>query len=243
MSVMVSFSRFAVISITFLGAISLAAAELIDLSEAIPKDSLRQGHYWTPDEANLEMKGFARTWKNRASWERRARAIREGILKGLHWDRMPDIEGDFRPIIHSRKEMDGYMVENIAIQSFPGFYITGNLYLPGDPKARNPAILNPHGHATDKRMKEDVQKRCAAFARMGAIAFAYDMIGYAESTQTSHKMPIAALLQAWNSKRVLEYLLSRSDVDPDRIGMTGGSGGGTQTFVLTAIRSGSGSRR
>jgi len=214
---------------------SLVAKEPIALSEAIPKDSLRQGHFWTPDEANLEMKGFAKTWDDRASWEGRASSIREEILKGLHWDRMPKVEGDFRPIIHSRKEMDGYVVENIAIQSFPGFYSTGNLYLPAEPKKRNPAILNPHGHASDKRVKEDVQKRCAVFARMGAIAFTYDMVGYAESTQVNHKMPIAALLQAWNSTRVLEYLLSRPDVDSERIGMTGGSGGGTQTFVLTAI--------
>ena len=70
---------------------------------------------------------------------------------------------------------------------------------------------------------------------MGAVVFAYDMIGYAESTQVTHRMPIALLLQTWNSKRVLDYLLSRSDVDPERIGMTGGSGGGTQTFILTAI--------
>ncbi|MBT6378598.1 MAG: acetylxylan esterase [Opitutales bacterium] len=211
------------------------AKDAIVLSEAIPESSLRQGHFWTPDEANLEMKGFARTWNDRASWEQRTRVIREGILHGLHWDRMPKIKGGFRPIIHSRKEMDGYVVENIAIRSFPGFYVTGNLYSPANPKAKNPAILNPHGHATDKRVKEDVQKRCAAFARMGAIAFAYDMVGYAESTQVNHKMPIAALLQAWNSTRVLEYLLSRPDVDPEMIGMTGGSGGGTQTFVLAAI--------
>ena len=211
------------------------AKDAIVLSVAIPESSLRQGHFWTPDEANLEMKGFARTWNDRASWEQRTRVIREGILHGLHWDRMPKIKGGFRPIIHSRKEMDGYVVENIAIRSFPGFYVTGNLYSPANPKAKNPAILNPHGHATDKRVKEDVQKRCAAFARMGAIAFAYDMVGYAESTQVNHKMPIAALLQAWNSTRVLEYLLSRPDVDPEMIGMTGGSGGGTQTFVLAAI--------
>ena len=207
----------------------------LDLSKAIDSGQLRRGHHWTPDEANLKMKEYASKWQDRKSWEKRAKAIREGILKGLFWEKMPEIVGDFDPIIHSRRKMKGYYVENIAIKSFPGFYITGNLYSPANPSERNPAILSPHGHAANKRLTEDVQKRCAAFARMGAIAFAYDMVGYAESTQTTHKMPIAALLQTWNSTRVLDYLLSRPDVDADRIGMTGGSGGGTQTFVLTAI--------
>ena len=214
---------------------TILAASPIKLSEAIDSGQLRIGHHWTPDEANLKMKEYASKWRDRNSWEKRASAIREGILKGLFWGKMPEVVGDFDPIIHSRRKMKGYYVENIAIKSFPGFYITGNLYSPANPSERNPAILSPHGHAANKRLTEDVQKRCAAFARMGAIAFAYDMVGYAESTQTTHKMPIAALLQTWNSTRVLEYLLSRPDVDADRIGMTGGSGGGTQTFVLTAI--------
>lgn len=210
-------------------------AALLDMGEAAPEEMLCVGHHWTPDEANLKMKEFGGSWKNKRSWEKRAKAIREGILEGLHWDHMPKIEGNFNPIIHSRREMDGYVVENIAIESFPGFWITGNLYSPARPKAKNPAILNPHGHLANKRLTDYMQKRCASFARMGALAFTYDMVGYAESTQVNHKMPIAALLQTWNSKRVLDYLLSRSDVDPRYIGMTGGSGGGTQTFVLTAI--------
>ena len=213
----------------------LIAKETASISDIANTDYLCEGHHWTPDEANLQMKAFASTWSDKVSWEKRRDTIRAGILEGLHWDHMPEIEGNFNPIIHSRREMDGYVVENIAIESFPGFWITGNLYLPANPKAKNPAILNPHGHLANKRLTHYMQKRCAAFARMGAIAFAYDMVGYAESTQVTHKMPIAALLQTWNSKRALDYLLSRPDVDPKHIGMTGGSGGGTQTFVLTAI--------
>jgi dienelactone hydrolase len=193
------------------------------------------GAYWTEDEANLKMKEFASTWHDRASWEQRAAMIRQGIIEGMQLGKMPEIRGNFHPVIRKTREMDGYIVENIAIESFPGFYITGNLYRPLKKQETYAAILCPHGHMQDKRLKEDVQIRSAALARMGAIVFAYDMIGYGESLQVTHRMPIALLLQTWNSRRVLEYLLSRPGVDQERIGMTGGSGGGTQTFMLTAI--------
>lgn len=193
------------------------------------------GRYWTEDEANLAMKQFAGQWDDLASWEERAQTIKQGIVEGLQLDKMPEISGNFNPIIHSTRTMDGYIVENIAIESFPGFYITGNLYRPTKKQDKYPAILCPHGHGKDPRFSEAMQKRCAVLVRMGAIVFAYDMVGNGESLQVNHKMPIALLLQTWNSRRVLEYLLSRPDVDADLIGMTGASGGGTQTFVLTAI--------
>jgi dienelactone hydrolase len=196
---------------------------------------LCMGAYWTEDDANLMMKTFASKWDDRASWEERANVIRSGIIEGMQLEKMPVVEGSFHPVVHSRREMDGYVVENIAIESFPGFWITGNLYTPLSPREKNAAVLCPHGHAADKRFTADVQIRSAALARMGAIVFAYDMVGYGESHQVNHKIPIALVLQTFNSRRVLEYLLSRPDVDPLRIGMTGGSGGGTQTFILTAI--------
>jgi dienelactone hydrolase len=205
------------------------------VSAKAQEDMLCMGSHWTEDEANLVMKQFASEWNDLQSWERRADIIRSGIISGMKLDKMPNIQGNFIPIIRNKRIMDGYTVENVAIESFPGFYITGNIYSPIKQDTKNAAILSPHGHLSDKRLKEDVQTRCAVLARMGAIVFAYDMIGHAESKQVTHKIPIALLLQTWNSKRVLEYLLSRPDVDPDRIGMTGGSGGGTQTFVLTAI--------
>ncbi|MBN1998505.1 acetylxylan esterase, partial [candidate division KSB1 bacterium] len=193
------------------------------------------GHYWTEDKANLMMKKFSKEWENLQSWEKRADIIRRGIIHGLQLDKMPEIHGEFHPIVKNTKKMNGYVVENIAIQSFPGFYITGNLYRPLDPKNKNAAILCPHGHWPNGRMRPSMQIRCAFLAKMGAIVFAYDMVGFGESKQVNHKIPYALLLQTWNSKRVLEYLLSRDDVDPERIGMTGASGGGTQTFILTAI--------
>jgi len=198
-------------------------------------DRLCVGRYWTPDEANLKMKEFAAQWDDLESWKKRAEKIRAVVREGMQWDKMPDIEGNFNPIIHSTRKMDGYVVENIAIESFPGFYITGNLYRPTESKGKLAAILSPHGHLEDKRLLGDVQTRCAVLARMGAVVFAYDMIGRGESQQVDHYIPIALSLQTFNSKRVLDYLLSRPDVDPERVGMTGGSGGATQTFMLTAI--------
>lgn len=219
----------------FLG--TAAVSLLLLLSQiSIAQDSLLcMGAHWTEDQGNLKMKEFAGQWEDLESWEYRAELIRQGIKEGMQLDKMPSIVGAFHPVIHTARTMDGYIVENIAIESFPGFYITGNLYRPLEPAEKNPAVLCPHGHGADKRFTADVQIRSAALARMGAIVFAYDMVGYGESKQVIHKMPIALLLQTWNSRRVLEYLISRPDVDADRIGMTGGSGGGTQTFILAAL--------
>ncbi len=208
---------------------------LVNLSTYGQDSLLCVGHHWSEDEASQMMKKFSSEWEDLKSWESRRQRIKRGIIEGMQLDKMPKISGDFNAIIHSKREMDGYTVENIAIESFPGFYVTGNLYRPTGHKKKYAGILSPHGHMKDKRFTSFVQNRGAVLARMGAIVFAYDMIGYGESGQVEHKIPIALLLQTYNSKRVLEYLLSRPDVDSARIGMTGGSGGGTQTFMLTAI--------
>ncbi|MDO8966527.1 S9 family peptidase [Algoriphagus sp.] len=209
------------------------------LSNAIfaQENMLCQGAYWTEDEAAVFMKKTASEWSSQADWERRAKMIRKGIIDGMKLEQMPLRTPSFNPIIHSTREMDGYIVENIAIESFPGFFITGNLYRPLNPTPfqKNPGILSVHGHGPDLRFGESMQKRSAAFARMGAVVFAYDMIGYGDSKQVDHKIPIALTIQTYNSQRVLDYLISRPDVDPERIGVTGESGGGTQTILITAL--------
>jgi len=181
------------------------------------------------------MKQFSREWNDQTSWEKRAQIIRQGIISGMRLDQMPVIKGNFNPIIRGTRLMDGYQVENIAIESFPGYYITGNIYKPLQPKARNPAIICTHGHKSNRGFSNNLQIRCASLARMGAIVFSLNMVGRGGPEQVTHSIPISLLLQTFNSIRVLDYLCSRSDVDPARIGMTGESGGATQTFILAAL--------
>ncbi|MCB0688681.1 MAG: acetylxylan esterase [Saprospiraceae bacterium] len=198
---------------------------------------LCQGAYWTELEGEKMMQQFASEWSTKEEWEQRAAKIRQGIIDGMQWDKIPEYSGELHPIIHSQRIMDGYIVENIAIESFPGFYVTGNLYRPTNVDGKLAGILCPHGHWSEPpgRMREDMQIRAAFLARMGAVVFTYDMVGYGDATQVEHKMPIALVLQSWASKRVIDYLISRDDVDPERIAMTGASGGGTQTFITTAL--------
>lgn len=199
------------------------------------ENMLCQGAFWSEDEANTFLKKQSDAIKTLADWEKRASAIRQGLIQGMQLTKMPEGRKEFSAIIRNTREMDGYIVENIAIESFPGFYITGNLYRPAVSGKKFPGIVTPHGHWPDRRMSDEVQIRSACFARMGAVVFVYDMVGYGESNQVSHNIPIALLLQTYNSRRVIDYLVTRSDVDPDRIGITGESGGGTQTIIATAL--------
>lgn len=207
-----------------------------------PGSLLCQGAYFTEAEGKAALLAFARTYSDKAGWEKRAALIRQGLITGGELQNFPT-KNPLKPRLHSKREYAGYTVENVAFESFPGFFVTGNLYRPTRKQASYAAILSPHGHFKDPktmgRFHETVQKRCATLARMGAIVFAYDMIGYGDSDQGQHqapRVPAKALsLQMNNGLRALDFLLSLPKVDPKRIGITGESGGGTQTFLLTAL--------
>lgn len=220
-----------VFAICFIAVLVLSHKEVY---AQIAKDLLCQGDYWTEAQAREKLKEFATAYHDRRSWEIRANRIRKNILQGAGLDPMPE-KTPLEPIIRGRKIMDGYTVENVAFQSMPGFWVTGNLYRPLKAAGKLPAILCPHGHWGDGRFRVDMQLRCANMAKMGAVVFAYDMVGYGESDQTDHKNPILVKIQTWNSIRAVDFLLSLKEVDSKRIAVTGASGGGTQSFLLTAI--------
>ncbi len=226
--------------------ISKKNRQVIESNYDVSGIQLRQGKFLTEEEAIKELASFAKKYSNVSEWNTRAETIREGIRRGAELIPEP-AKCDLKPLIHSKRMYDGYTVENVAFESLPGFFVTGNLYRPSDGHGGYAAILCPHGHFPEPngggRFRPDHQIRCATLARMGAVVFSYDMIGWGESTQfddykfpDSHgKFSKAVALQTWNSIRVIDFLESLGIVDPDRIGVTGASGGGTQTFLLAAV--------
>jgi len=201
---------------------------------------LCQGNYQTEEQAKQQLARFAQTYSNLDQWKARAQRIREGILRGAELLPLPK-RCALDPIIHSRREYDGYTVENAAFESLPGVFVTGSLYRPQEGKGPFAGILCPHGHWSSPddygRFRPDMQKRCATLARMGAVVFAYDMVGWGDwkNAGWKHDWPKVLKLQLWNSIRALDFLTSLKDIDPKRIAITGASGGGTQSFLLTAV--------
>ena len=203
-------------------------------AQAVDPALLCQGRYYTEAQGKAALEQFAATYHNKRGWKKRAARIRQVIWEGARQQGLPTTT-PLNPILQSRKTYDGYTVENVAFESMPGIFVTGNLYRPLATQDTYAAILSPHGHGSNPRFCADMQKRCAALARMGAIVLAYDMVGTGDSDQTSHKHPFALQLQTHNSRRAIDFLLSLPNVDPKRIGVTGESGGGTQSFLLAAI--------
>jgi hypothetical protein len=178
------------------------------------------------------------------AWRARSEDIRRQILvsAGL-W---PELDrGPVKAEIFDRRERDGYTVEKILIETLPGFQLAGNLYRPLGKQGPFPGIASPHGHWKTGRFTDNAEAsmpgRALTLARMGCVVLNYDMVGYADTTQVPHQLedkPWAVSLlglQLWNSLKVVDFLASLPDVDPERLGCTGASGGGTQTFILAAV--------
>ena len=203
--------------------------------KAKSEPQLCRGDYHSPDAARDQLDRFAGSYTNLDEWKARAKRIREGILRGAQLLPAPK-KCPLNPVIHSKRRYKDYTVENVAFESLPGFFVTGNLYRPRADKRPFAGILCPHGHFDGGRFRDDQQRRCATLARMGAVVFSYDMVGWDEAKKAGrqHNHPKALALQLWNSIGAIDFLVSLKDVDPNRIGVTGASGGGTQTFLVAA---------
>jgi len=226
-------------------------------------------------------------------WAERADAVSLQTRVALAIHPMPKLAEPLATI-HGRREMDGYSIEKVILESVPGHYVTGSLYRPlgdattGSQTKKRPAVLYAHGHWDNGRFYEaspaaakiliatgqerfmnaainHMQAACVQLARMGCVVLQYDMIGYADSLQVSfdraHRWGLPNInnaesdpsgwpffsataegygqsimgLQTINTIQAFEMLRGLDDVDGDRIAITGASGGGTQSFIATAV--------
>ena len=185
---------------------------------------------------------------SKAEWEKRAASLRQQIRVATGLVPMPE-PTPLNVSVFGKVEREDYTVEKVHFEPFPGFFTTGNLYRPKGKPGLFPGIVSPHGHWSRGRL-EDIERgsipaRCINFAKQGYVVFAYDMLGYNDSgKQIEHRYGgareglwgLSAMgLQLLNGIRAIDFLQSLPDVDSERIGCTGASGGGTQTFLLTAV--------
>jgi dienelactone hydrolase len=186
--------------------------------------------------------------KARQTW---VRAKLLELLGGL-----PDYNGPLNARITGRIERPRYSIEKVVFESLPEFYVTADLYLPKE-AGKHPGVLIPMGHWEQGKLA--AQPIAANLAMKGFVALAYDPVGQGERQQAYDRRIEASLIggatdqhfqagaqsilagenfaryRIWDAKRALDYLLSRPEVDSDKIGCTGCSGGGTLTTYISAL--------
>jgi len=214
-------------------------SQVIKDASIVDPRMLCKGEYFSETQGKAFLENQKKQYTSQKEWVKRAQEIKEHILKGTGLEKFPK-KCPLNTIIGAKRVYEGYQVQNVAFESLPGVYVTGSLYTPTVSKGKLPGIISPHGHWSKPgdvgRYRPDAQKRFAAFARMGAMVFAYDMVGYGQMGELGwkHEHPEVLKLQLWNSIRCLDFIIEMG-ADPKKIACTGASGGGTQTFLLTAI--------
>lgn len=177
-------------------------------------------------------------YTDRKVFEERAAVIRREAREKLEVDKLLPQRVEAKPILSKVRKYDGYTVTNFALETLPGLYVCGSIYAPAK-KGVYPVILCPVGHFNEGRYRRDQQLRMATFARMGAVAVDYDLFGYAESelqvSSAAHRTPYGGTIQIMNGISILDYMATREDVDMARVGVTGASGGGQQSVVLSVV--------
>lgn len=150
----------------------------------------------------------------------------------------------------ARVQRDGYAIEEVVFESMPGLFVTANLFIP-ESKERCPAIVMSCGHADEGKDYDVYLRACVNAVRKGFVAFMFDPYEQGERRQIRSVGSCSlhniiglkadligwsmAMLRTWDAVRAVDYIETRQEVDKDRIGFMGQSGGGTMTALMTAV--------
>ena len=203
-------------------------------------------------EGKMMLDYLSGLYNNKEQWEARRDSLRREVRQRLELDAFLD-SCTLKPLLSKVRKHDGYTTQNICIELTPGQHLFGTIYAPSglnkkekikNKKAvstdfQHALIVCPDGH-WPYRYRKDEQQRLGTLARMGAVCVDFDLYGWGESEkevgEAAHHTSRAHVYQAACGYVLLDYMLkNRKDIDPKRVGVMGGSGGGTHTVLLSLL--------
>lgn len=191
-----------------------------------------------PEDGQKMISWLTSLYSNKTEWEARRDTLRKEVRERLGIDKLLPLCSKEKPEYSKIRKFDGYTVQNFRLKTANGHTVCGSIYAPTS-KGKHPLIICPNGHFSNGRYGKVQQLRLGTLARMGAICVDYDLWGWGESADEvgskAHQTPEAHVMQILNGIRILDWMIQRKDVDTKRIGVNGGSGGGTQTVLLTVL--------
>jgi dienelactone hydrolase len=182
------------------------------------------------------------------AWQTRRTGLREAMYDAM--GPVPDRPVALEPRVFGTLQRPGYRIEKLIFQSRPNIWVTASLYLPDPAGSPRPAVLAVHGHWAGARRDPVVQARCLGLVQLGFVVLAVDAFGAGErytrpAPGTYHGALYGSTLwpagqtllgmQVYDNRRAVDYLCSRPEVDPRRLGITGASGGGNQSMYAGAL--------
>ncbi len=241
-------SRIAILAIPTLAAL-FATAVAVPAADEVPPNKQYQAFIL---KQAAELRKADKAPETAEAWKKQAAELRKNLLAA--WGgtaTFPEKPCDLDPKQHGEPlKRDGYTVEKITFHTRPGVRMTANLYVPDVAKKKKaPAILMVHGHWKGAKQDPVVQSRCIGAAKLGFVVLCVDAFGAGErgigtalgeyhgemtaATLLPLGMPLSGM-QVYENTRAVDYLQSRPEVDGDKIGITGASGGGNQTMYAGA---------
>ena len=198
-------------------------------------------------EGKMMLDWLSSLYHNKEQWEARRDSLRREVRQRLELDAFLDScvtvpdgsPSGKRPVILSKiRKHDGYTTQNICIELTPGQHLFGTIYA-STKKGKHALIVCPDGH-WPYRYRKDEQQRLGTLARMGAVCVDFDLYGWGESEkevgEAAHHTSRAHVYQAACGYILLDWMLkNRKDINPERVGVMGGSGGGTHTVLLSLL--------
>ncbi len=207
---------------------------------------------WRQDDQRRKTWAAIKTETDLLRLQQQMRAHLLTMLGGLPTSKTP-----LNPQVTGRIQMHGFHIEKLIFESLPGVYVTALVYAPDDVNKLHPAVLVPSGHSENGKVH--YQSLCQRLVQRGYVVISWDPVGQGERSQfwdnnkkkSRYNLICAehailgnlaylagtnlARWEVWDGIRAVDYLLTRTDVDPERINITGTSGGGTQTAYIAAL--------